>query len=115
MTAFSSLIELTEELSVGDHVIWIGEFAVESAGETAAPKEVTAIEHGSEWVRVDGEGVGGGRYYYKAYHDGASEAFYVNPNEESGDYAGRVVVARLTDSDDPVPVKRGYDDLRSDG
>jgi hypothetical protein len=112
MTSFTSLIELTHEVSVGDKLAWVGEHTFESAGETANPNTVTNIEHRSEWVRVDGEGTGGGEYYYKAYQDGASEAFYVNPNSESADYQGAVVMARLTDSDDPVPVDRVYDDIR---
>jgi hypothetical protein len=112
MTTFTSLIDLTHELSIGDKLAWVGEHAIESAGETTTPNTVTKIESGSEWVRVDGKGTGGGEYYYKAYQDGSSEAFYVNPSSDSADYRGAVVMARLTDSDGPVPVVRGYDDLR---
>lgn len=115
MTTFTSLIELTHELSAGDKVAWIGAHAIDSAGDTVTPNTVTNIEHGSEWIRVDGRGTGGGEYYYKAYQDGSSEAFYVNPNADSPDYMGEVVVARITDSDASVPVKRGYDDMRERG
>lgn len=112
MGTFNSLIELTHELSVGDKLAWVGEHAIESARETTTPNTITKIESGSEWIRVDGEGIGGGEYYYKAYQDGSSEAFYVNPSSDSDDYRGAVVMARLTDSDAPVPVVRVYDDLR---
>lgn len=88
MTTFTSLIELTHELSVDDKLAWVGEHAIESAGETTTPNTVTKIESGSEWIRVDGEGIGGGEYYYKAYQDGSSEAFYVNPGSDSADYRG---------------------------
>jgi hypothetical protein len=115
MTSFTSLIELTHELSVGDKLAWIGEHNFESAGETAIPNTVTNIEPGSEWIRVDGKGSGGGEYHYKAYQNGASEAFYANPNSDTPDYTGAVVMARLTDSDAPVPVSRVYDDIRGDG
>lgn len=112
MTTFTSLIELIQELSVSDKLAWVGEHSIESAGETTTPNTVTKIERGSEWIRVDGEGIGGGGYYYKAYQDGSSEAFYVNPSSDSADYRGAVVMARLTNSNDPVPVSRVYDDLR---
>lgn len=115
MTSFSSLIELTGELSVGDYLVWIGSHAIDGAGERAMPNTVTNIEEGSEWVRVDGNGKRGGEYFFKAYQDGSSEAFYVNPDSERPDYMGEVVVARLTDSDDPVPVERGFDDVRGGG
>jgi len=67
MTRFASLIELTNELTVGDKVAWIGAHSIESAGETTAPNTVTKIEQQSECIRVDGKGIKEGKYYYKAY------------------------------------------------
>lgn len=110
MPRFSSLIELTHKVSVGDKIAWIGEHSIESAGETTAPNTVTDIETRSDHIRVDGEGIRGGEYYYKAYENGATEAFHVL--SDGDEYMGSVVMARLTSSDEPVPVKRVYDDLR---
>lgn len=87
---------------------------MQNAGQRARPNTSTSIEYESDWIRVNGEGVSGGKYYYKTYHDGASEAFYVNLTADSSEYQGDVVVARLTDSDAPVPVKQGYDDIRGE-
>ena len=112
MTRFTSLIELTNELTVGDKVAWIGEHSINGAGETTAPNTVTEIEHQSECIRVDGKGIQGGEYYYKAYQDGSTEAFHVLP--KGADYMGEIVMARLTDSDERVPVKRVYDDIRGE-
>lgn len=112
MTRFTSLIELTHELTVGDKVAWIGAHSIDGAGETTAPNTVTKIEPQSECIRVDGEGVQGGEYYYKAYQDGATEAFHVASG--GAQYNGEVVMARLTDSDKRVPVKRVYDDIRGE-
>ena len=110
MTHFTTLVELTKELNIGDKVAWIGAHAIDNAGETTTPNKVTKIEQQSEYIRVDGKGIQGGKYYYKAYHDGATEAFHVL--SDGAEYKGEVVMARLTDSDERVPVKRVYDDIR---
>lgn len=110
MTRFTSLVELTNELTVGNKVAWIGAHSIESAGETTAPNTVTNIEHQSECIRVDGRGIQGGEYFYKAYQDGSTEAFHVLGTDAR--YTGEVVMARLTDSDERVPVKQVFDDVR---
>jgi hypothetical protein len=112
MARFTSLLELATELTVGDNVAWISAHSIEGAGETTAPNTITKIEQLSECIQVHGEGIQGGEYYFKAYQDGATEAFHVVG--DSDQYKGSVVMARLTDSKDRVPVKRVYDDIRNE-
>lgn len=113
MQSYGTLIELTHVVSVGDHVAWIGNLDIDNAGERVHPKTVTGIDEGSEWIRVDGEGHRGGLYFYKAYIDGSSEAFFSNPSKDSPVYKGEVVVAIKADPDEETPpaVRRGYYDL----
>lgn len=112
MTMFQSLGELVDELEEGDWLLWVGEHAVESSGETSAPNRVTAIERQGDTIRVEGEGVRGGRYHFEVHPDGTSEVFHHDPNEVEPVYKGEVALARLTDSAQPVPVRRVIDDLR---
>lgn len=112
MTTFQSLGELVEELEVGDWLLWIGKHAEEHAGETSAPNRVTAIERDGETIRVEGEGIHGGQYHFEIHPDGTSEAVYHNPNRAEPRNMGPVVVARLTDSSEPVRVERVFDDTR---
>jgi hypothetical protein len=101
-----SLQVLTERLEVGDTVAWIGERA--NVGETVYPKTVTKIMRDSDTLRVDGEGVRGGTYYYLVDDAGEGEAFFVSPAQEKP--MGPVVFAERTNSTDPVAVKTGYFD-----
>jgi hypothetical protein len=112
MSEFDSLDELTAELTIGDKILWIGSHAVDSVGEHSAPNTVTNIKHTGEEIRVDGEGVGGGKYHFTV-EDGDSCAYYHNSNQPDPICRGEVVVARITDSDDPVPVKKVFDDIRN--
>lgn len=112
VTTFQSLGELVEELEVGDWLLWIGKHAEEHAGETSAPNRVTAIERDGETIRVEGEGIRGGQYHFEIHPDGTSEAVYHNPNRAEPRNMGPVVVARLTDSSEPVRVERVFDDTR---
>lgn len=114
MSEFESLDELVEELEVGDHLLWIGEEAMDGVGETAYPNKVKNIERDGDTIHVEGEGIQGGEYHFEVYEDGSSRAFFDNPNKAEPVDKGPVAVARRTDSDDPVPVVRIYDDLRED-
>ncbi|WP_157969417.1 hypothetical protein [Haloplanus rubicundus] len=113
MTTFESLRELAEELQVGDKVLWIGSHAIEGAGETSRPNTVTRIEFEENFARVDGEGFRGGTYHFTV-EDEKSRAYHHSTSESEPTYQGEVVVARLTDSDEPVPVKRVFDDIRGE-
>jgi len=116
MVEFQSLTELVDELEVGDNLLWVGEHAVEAAGETSKPNEITAIERDGDTIRVEGEGARGGQYHFEIElnedSDENSAAYYHNSRKQEPTYKGPVTVARLTDSDEPVPVRRVYDDIR---
>lgn len=113
MSTYQSLRELVEDLEVEDWCLWIGKHAVEHVGKTSAPNRVTTIDRNREPLRVEGKGVGGGQYHFEVYSDGTSKAFYHNPNKMKPTYQGPVVVARITDSKNPVPVRCVFDDTRT--
>lgn len=105
----TSLHSLTEKLEVGDKLAWVGDKA--DPGETVRPKTVTNIDDGGTTIRIDADGFGGGRYFYRIDDAGNSEAFWVKPKDDPRSM-GTIIFAELTDSDDRVPFKRGYYDSR---
>jgi len=107
-----TLRSLVERLETGDWLLWIGEKSMSNAGERAYPNKITQIKRDEEVIRVKGKGTNGGEYYFELYQDGGSKAFYANPSKAEPDDKGSVAVALLTDSDDPVYVRREYADLR---
>lgn len=107
----TSLRGLTESVAVGDTLAWVGERTV-GKREQVRPRTVTSVERDGDEIRVDAEGPGGGSYYYTVDRVGGSEAFYVYPGEAGPESMGSVAFARLTDSTDPVTVRRGYFDSR---
>lgn len=104
----TALRALTEDVEVGDDLLWIGEHAMAGTGDRAYPNEVTHVEREAGTIRVEGGGVRGGQDRFEVDEDGESRAFH----EEK--HMGPVAVARLTDSRDLVPVVRVFDDIRGD-
>lgn len=105
-----SLRSLTEVLAVGDALAWLGEEV--DAPERVYPKEVKKIEDDGGRIRVFADGIHGGSYKYWVDEAGDSEAFFIDPNREEPRSMGAVIFAEITDTRDPVPVRRGYYDSR---
>lgn len=107
-----SLYELTQELNVGDKIVWVGE---NNIGETerTSPRTVTDIDEDSAGkIEVTAEGPEDGKYSYEVTEDGWSKSIYQGPDGERRDKEGKVAFAELVDSEETVLIKRGYHDSR---
>lgn len=106
-----SLHALTERVEAGDTLAWVGEKSFDDCDQVR-PRTVTGVERDGDEIRVDAEGIRGGSYYYIVDRAGGSEAFYVYPGGRYSQSMGSVAFARLTESTDPVTVRKGYFDDR---